>query len=71
MKKVLLALLLLSASQSYAQVPTTNLEAYFPFSGNANDESVNTNNGAVTGATLVTDRHGILNSAYSFFGRDR
>ena len=46
------------------------LVAYFPFNGNANDESGNGNNGIVYGATLTTDRFGKENSAYSFDGTD-
>jgi hypothetical protein len=48
-------------------VPTNGLVAWYPFNGNANDESGNGNNGAVNGATLTKDRFG-LNSAYSFNG---
>ena len=44
------------------------LVAYYPFNGNANDESGNGNNGTVNGATLTTDRFGKVNSAYSFDG---
>jgi hypothetical protein len=44
----------------------TGLVAYFPFNGNANDESSNTNNGTVNGATLVDDRFGNPSSAYQF-----
>lgn len=44
------------------------LVAYYPFNGNANDESGNGNNGTVNGATLTTDRNGNANSAYSFNG---
>ena len=44
------------------------LVAYYPFNGNANDESENGNNGTVNGATLITDRFGNPNSAYSFDG---
>ena len=44
------------------------LVAYYPFNGNANDESGNSNNGTVHGATLTTDRFGNSNSAYSFDG---
>jgi len=47
---------------------TTGLIAYYPFNGNANDESGNGNNGTVNGATLTSDRNGSLNSAYSFSG---
>ena len=44
------------------------LVAYYPFNGNANDESGHGNNGIVNGATLTTDRNGNVNSAYSFDG---
>jgi hypothetical protein len=44
------------------------LVAYYPFNGNANDESGNGNNGTVAGATLIEDRFGNPNSAYSFNG---
>jgi len=47
---------------------TTGLVAYYPFNGNANDESGNGNNGTVYGATLTTDRFGNKNSAYNFDG---
>jgi hypothetical protein len=47
---------------------TNGLVAYYPFNGNANDESGNGNNGTVNGATLTTDRFSISNSAYSFNG---
>jgi Concanavalin A-like lectin/glucanases superfamily/Secretion system C-terminal sorting domain len=46
----------------------SGLIAYYPFNGNANDESGNANNGTVSGATLTTDRFGHANSAYSFNG---
>jgi len=52
-----------------AQVDLKNgLIAYYPFNGNANDESGNGNNGTVKGAPLTTDRFGNLNSAYFFDG---
>ena len=44
------------------------LIAYYPFCGNANDESGNGNDGTVNGATLTTDRFNNSNSAYSFDG---
>jgi len=46
------------------------LVAYYPFNGNANDESGNGNNGVVNGATLSTDRFGNSGKAYSFDGND-
>lgn len=53
---------------AFAQIPTNGLVAYYQFNGNANDLSGNNNNGTVNGATLVTDRNGNTNSAYSFNG---
>lgn len=44
------------------------LLAFYPFNGNANDESGNGNNGFVNGATLDSDRFGNLLSSYSFNG---
>lgn len=53
-------------------VPTDGLVAYYPFNGNANDESGNGNNGILGGAgggpTLTTDRFGNENSCYEFGG---
>ncbi len=49
-------------------VPTDGLVGWWPFNGNANDESGNGNNGAVNGATLSQDRFGNENSTYSFDG---
>jgi hypothetical protein len=45
-----------------------DLVAYYPFNGNANDESGFNNHGTVNGATLVADRFGNQNSAYQFDG---
>ena len=49
-------------------VPTNGLVGYWPFNGNANDQTPNGNNGTVNGATLTTDRFGNANSAYNFDG---
>ena len=49
-------------------VPTNGLVGWWPFNGNANDLSVNVNNGTVNGATLTADRFGNANKAYSFDG---
>jgi len=46
------------------------LIAYYPFNGNANDESGNSHNGTVNGASLTADKHGNVNSAYSFDGNN-
>lgn len=58
------------ATSSFAQIPTNGLVGYYPFNGNANDESTNINNGTVNGASLITDRFGNPNSAYQFDGTD-
>jgi len=52
-------------------VPTAGLVAWYPFNGNANDESGNGFNGTVNGATLTNDRFGNVNSAYDFSGTDK
>ena len=46
----------------------STLVAYYPFNGNANDESGNENNGTVYGATLTEDRYESPASAYNFDG---
>ena len=51
-------------------VPTNDLIGWWPFNGNANDESGNGNDGTVTGAFLTKDRDGVANSAYTFDGID-
>ena len=66
-----LAALLLAAlaGQGHAQNNLTNgLVAYYPFNGNANDESGGARHGVVNGATLGTNRFGLANSAYVFNG---
>jgi hypothetical protein len=50
------------------QNEANGLIAYYPFNGNANDESGNNHNGTAYGATLTTDRFGNTNSAYYFDG---
>ncbi len=56
-------------AQVPSYVPTNGLVGYWPFNGNANDESGNGNNGTVIGGvTSSLDRNGDLNSAYSFDG---
>jgi hypothetical protein len=57
-----------SSAQVPVYVPTSGLVGWWPFNGNANDESGNGNNGTVNGATLTTDRFGVANKAYSFNG---
>ena len=57
-------------AQVPSYVPTNGLVGWWPFNGNANDESGNGNNGNVAGATLTADRFGVVNMAYSFDGDD-
>ena len=69
----LLTILLLIHCQVFGQsvptyVPTNGLVGWWPFNGNANDESGNGNNGTVNGSILIADRNGISNSAYLFDG---
>ena len=47
-------------------VPKDGLVGYWPFNGNANDESGNGNHGTVNGATLTEDRNGLNNKSYNF-----
>ena len=71
--------LVLDSSQTYPAVSNNSqlsgtlnngLVAYYPFNGNANDESGNGNNGNVNGAILTNDRNGNSNKAYAFDGVD-
>ncbi len=57
-------------AQVPSYVPSNGLVGWWPFNGNANDESGNGNNGMVNGATLTTDRFGNAGKAYSFDGVD-
>ena len=64
-----LGIILPSLAQNVpAYFPTNGLVGWWPFNGNANDESGNGNHGTVNGATLTPDRNGKVNSAYSFDG---
>jgi hypothetical protein len=52
-------------------IPTDGLVGWWPFNGNANDESGNGNDGTpMNGVSLATDRNGISSSAYNFDGVD-
>jgi len=70
--KLLLATLILSLGALFnaeAQSWLTNgLVAYYPFNGDANDESGNGNNGSISGAVLTADRLGATNKAFRFNG---
>ncbi|NUM77552.1 T9SS type A sorting domain-containing protein, partial [candidate division KSB1 bacterium] len=56
--------------RDFSKTQTGDLVAFYPFNGNANDESGNGNHGTVSGARLVADRFGQANRAYSFDGSD-
>ena len=56
----------ITLAQVPSYVPTSGLQGYWPFNGNANDESGNGNNGTVNGASLTSDRNGVNNKAYNF-----
>jgi flagellar hook assembly protein FlgD len=47
------------------------LVAWYPFNGNANDESGNGNNGTVYGVNLTTDRFSYADKAYHFNSSER
>jgi hypothetical protein len=49
-------------------IPKNGLVAYYPFNGNARDESGNVNDGVVNGATLTEDRFKNSRKAYYFNG---
>jgi hypothetical protein len=72
MKKTLLTVAISCALTVFGQVPnyvpSNGLLAYWPFSGNTNDQTPNANHLTNNGATLVADRNGTASSAYSFNG---
>jgi hypothetical protein len=68
MKSLILTTFSLVCLIAQAQFPTNGLVAYFPFSGNAKDSSVNKTHGTTNNVTLTTDRFGKANSAYLFNG---
>ncbi len=49
-------------------LPTNGLVGWWPFNGNANDESGNGNHGTVNGVTLAADRFGNANRSFMFNG---
>ncbi|MBS1688423.1 MAG: gliding motility-associated C-terminal domain-containing protein [Bacteroidetes bacterium] len=68
MKYYFSSLFLLFSICTFAQLPSTGLIAWYPFCGNAHDESGNGYHLTVGGATLTTDRFRSPNSAYYFSG---
>jgi hypothetical protein len=68
---ILVVLALLTVSGTMFAAPTTDgLVAYYPFDGNADDQSGHGYDGTVYGATLTSDRFGTPGSAYLFDGID-
>ena len=66
----ILGFAIISNAQVPNYVPSNGLVGWWPFNGNANDESANNNNGTVNGASLTNDRFGNVNKAYGFDGTD-
>ncbi|MFH0735091.1 MAG: M56 family metallopeptidase [bacterium] len=57
-------------NESFFKNIAHNLVAFFPFNGNANDESGYDQNGTINNATLTEDRLGRANCAFDFSGKD-
>lgn len=53
-----------------AYIPTNGLVGWWPFNGNANDESGNGHNGITYGTVQTNDRYSNLNGAFTFDGID-
>lgn len=70
MKRTFLLLLLLPLITSAQVNLKKDLVAYYPFNGNANDESGNKNNPSVVKATFIPDRFGKSNAACYFNGKN-
>lgn len=77
MKKHLFALVLIAilpifakAQSIPANIPSNGLIGWWPFNGNANDESGNGNDGTVNGASLTSNRFNEPNGAYEFDGNN-
>jgi hypothetical protein len=75
MKKLTFLTAILLATTTFAQipnyVPTNGLVGWWPFNGNANDESGNGNNGTNIGGQFSTDRFGHLSNRLFFNGSSR
>jgi len=66
---VIIVVLISNSWEEHAQINLdSGLVAFYPFNGNADDESGNNNHGAVIGAVLTIDRLGNDSAAYEFNG---
>jgi uncharacterized protein (TIGR02145 family) len=65
------SLLSVGLAQVPEYVPSEGLVAWYPFNGNAQDESGNGHHAAIDGATLADDRYGNFDAAFYFDGSDR
>ena len=57
-----------ATAQVPSYVPTDSLKAWYPFNGNANDNTSNANHETVSGATLTKGKDNITNTAFIFDG---
>jgi len=62
------AVSLVAHAQVPDYVPTDGLVAWYPFNGNANDESGNGQHGSMTDIQIVEDRYDTPNAAFEFNG---
>ena len=70
---IVFGIFLIGFSRCYAQtlpsyIDTSQIVAWYPFNGDADDESGNNLDGVNNGAILTTDRNGNSNGAYYFDG---
>ena len=70
MTRIITFFFLLFTFSTQAQDIFEGVVAYYPFNGNAQDESTFDHHGQVFGATLTADRFGNAESAYAFNGID-
>ncbi len=74
MKLILMGILVfhftsMVAQENHPYLPSNGLVAWYPFNGNANDESGNGNHGTMNGGiTQTTDRFSVPDKAYLFDG---
>jgi len=61
-------MLFVANAQVPSYVPTDGLVGWWPFNGNANDESGNGNDGTLFGPATTPDRNGVMDAAFSFNG---